>query len=47
MDLGTYFERPCECVVFWEKEQVRNSDERLCLAETKLCQRRVSNTTKG
>lgn len=47
MDLGTNFERPFVCVVFSKKEDVRNSDEGLCLAERKLYQQRVYNSTKG
>lgn len=32
INLGTYFERPCVCVMFGEKEKVRNSDEWLYLS---------------
>lgn len=35
MGLGTNFERPFVCVVFRKKEEVRNSEEWLYLAEKK------------
>lgn len=47
MHLETNFERSFVCVVFRKKEEVRKSEVWLCLAEKKLCQQRVYNTTKG
>lgn len=48
MNLGTKFERPFVCVVFRKKEEVRNSEEWLYLAEKKkLYQQRVYNSTRG